>query len=69
MMDPPLSRSMHVEQIERLEARVAVLMAALREYGRHDDDCDVHDLNHTPDLGPICTCGFDAAAGGEYVAQ
>jgi hypothetical protein len=29
-MNPPLSRSPHVEQIERLEARVAALTEALR---------------------------------------
>jgi len=52
----PLSRSRHIQEIERLQARVAALTAALRRYGYHDSGCDLQ--------GPMCSCGFDAAVGG-----
>jgi len=51
-------------EIERLRARNAELVAALREYGMHKQDCE---RNETYGSEP-CDCGYDAAlakAGGK----
>jgi hypothetical protein len=70
-MDPPLSRSTHVEQIERLEARVAALTAALRRVVAAMDRCesnrgrfscvDAHDARCSYAMagGASCACGSD----------
>ena len=62
-MDPGDLESMAAE-VERLRARNAELVAALREYGMHKQDCE---RNETYGSEP-CDCGYDAAiakAGGK----
>jgi hypothetical protein len=49
-----------------LEAeRPSGAVEALREYGRHRSDCNVTMARRGYEIGAECTCGFDAALGGQ----
>ena len=47
------------EQVEKMQSALAASQAALRKYGGHADNCNIHDDGTS--LCGFCTCGLTAA--------
>jgi hypothetical protein len=49
------------DDVAKAESRVTTLLAGLRTYGQHKNDCHIYGPKHGIGTAKgICTCGFEA---------